>query len=160
VNKYQEHVFVLPEDEADRELANGFALGLAPYDNRIQVLREEGGWGSVVDKFKRDHVKPMRNYDKRYMVLLLDFDRYTDWCEKVRDSVPEDLVDRVFVLGVDPNPEALQTAELGTNEKVGMTLAEECRTGAEALWVHDLLKHNAGELKRMIPTVKQILFPQ
>lgn len=43
VNRYQPHVLVLPEDDANRQLANGFVLDLdATVLTRIQVLEEVG----------------------------------------------------------------------------------------------------------------------
>ena len=38
VNKYLPHVLVLPEDDANRQLANGFLLDPNLLDRRIQLL--------------------------------------------------------------------------------------------------------------------------
>ena len=56
VNKYLPHVLVLPEDDANRQLANGFLLDRALMTRSIQVLAEAGGWTAVLDRFKSDHV--------------------------------------------------------------------------------------------------------
>lgn len=63
VNKYLPHVFVLPEDDANSRLANGFQLGLDPSVLRsIQVLPEAGGWTEVLDRFESDHVTGLDKY--------------------------------------------------------------------------------------------------
>lgn len=47
VNKYKPHVLVLPEDDANRQLANGFLLGLEqPVPTRQSVWR----WRKIVVK--------------------------------------------------------------------------------------------------------------
>jgi hypothetical protein len=42
VNKYQPHILVLPEDDANRQLANGFVLDQSVATRNIQVLEEVG----------------------------------------------------------------------------------------------------------------------
>jgi len=43
VNKYQQHVLVLPEDDANRQLEIGFLLDPLLIDRRIDVLEVAGG---------------------------------------------------------------------------------------------------------------------
>ncbi|MCW8141446.1 MAG: hypothetical protein KIT58_21290, partial [Planctomycetota bacterium] len=77
-NAYMPHVLVIPEDDANRQLANGFvgAPGIAP--RRIQVLPPAGGWRGVVETLLSDHVSGMRRFEQRLVVLLLDFDEQVD----------------------------------------------------------------------------------
>ncbi|HEX4229241.1 MAG TPA: hypothetical protein VHZ07_11265 [Bryobacteraceae bacterium] len=57
VNKFKPHVLILPEDDANRQLANGFLLALDPIVQRnVQVLPVAGGWIEVLHCFKSDHV--------------------------------------------------------------------------------------------------------
>lgn len=42
VNKHLPHVFVLPEDDANRQLANGFYLAESLDVRRMQVLQPPG----------------------------------------------------------------------------------------------------------------------
>lgn len=156
VNKYQEHIFVLPEDDANRQLANGFLLGLST--RQVQVLAEAGGWAQVRDRFVSDHVEPMRRHATRSMVLLIDFDGRPNRLKTMKTAIPSDLTDRVFVLGALKEPEALRQAGLGSYESIGRTLADECRSGEEEIWVHNLLRHNQGELMRLRNAVCGILF--
>ncbi|MEL6815565.1 MAG: hypothetical protein AAFP03_12215, partial [Cyanobacteria bacterium J06598_3] len=55
VNKYQECLLVLPEDDANRQLANGFSNNIGINENVIQVLPEAGGWKKVLNKFEQTY---------------------------------------------------------------------------------------------------------
>jgi hypothetical protein len=152
------HVLVLPEDDANRQLANGFQLHHSVDTRRMQILEEAGGWHEVLERFKRDHIQDMQRYTNRFMVLLIDFDDRENRLQKVMEEVPPSLTDRVFVLGTLSEPEKLRQA-VGTYEKIGLSLAADCQDNTETLWAHNLLKHNAGELERLKRFVRQILFP-
>jgi hypothetical protein len=69
VNRYQPHVLVLPEDDANRQSGNGFLLDLALRPRTIQMLGPAGGWSHVVESFLSDHVTDMARYPNRFMVL-------------------------------------------------------------------------------------------
>lgn len=49
VNRHLPHVLVLPEDDANRQIANGFLLHHAIGNRKIQVLEEAGGWLHAVE---------------------------------------------------------------------------------------------------------------
>ena len=160
VNKFLPHVLVLPEDDANRQLANGFLLddSLAIRRRRIQVLEEAGGWAEVLDRFKSDHIVEMERNANRFMVLLIDFDGKQSRLEKARAVIPEHLNDRVFVLGAWTEPEDLRKANLGSYEIIGLAMARDCRNETDTTWGHQLLRHNAGELDRLRELVRPILF--
>jgi hypothetical protein len=159
VNRYLPHVLVLPEDDANRQLANGFVLDLDPsVFTRIQVLEEVGGWAEVLNCFESDHVGGMDRYTARNMILLIDFDGNPERLSTAKDRIPERLSGRVFVLGVLSEPEALKSAGLGSYETIGREMAKDCREKTEATWGHALLRHNAGELERLCDHVRPILF--
>lgn len=65
INQYRPHIFVLPEDDANRQIANGFILDLNLNRRTIQVLPEARGWKDVVDKFTNDYASKMRQYPQR-----------------------------------------------------------------------------------------------
>ena len=46
INKHKLHLLVLPEDDADRQIANGFVIaqGVGLDYRAIQILPEVGGW--------------------------------------------------------------------------------------------------------------------
>jgi hypothetical protein len=147
VNKHRDHVVILPEDDANRQLANGFLLEVN--SNQIRVLTEVRGWQSVIHTFHREHIKELRKYRYRRLILLLDFDDDAQRSRKIIDDIPDDLRDQVFLLGVQSEPEALKQAGFGSYETIGRALATECRDGAHDLWRHDLLRQNASELTRL-----------
>ena len=160
VNKFQPHVLVLPEDDANRQLANGFFLdeSLSLRRRHFQVLEEVGGWTEVLDRFKSDHITEMERNPNRLVILLIDFDGKESRLEKARAVIPEHLNERVFVLGAWTEPEDLRKASLGSYETIGRALAKDCREETDATWDHNLLRHNATELDRLRLTVRPILF--
>ena len=159
VNKYLPHVFVLPEDDANRQLANGFLLYQPLSVRQIYVLKEAGGWTQVLVRFKSDHVVGMDCYPGRFMVLLIDFDDKRERLTKAKAVIPEHLTERVFILGALSKPEALRQANLGSYEDIGLAMAKDCREETDRTWRHDLLQHNASELDRLRQHVRPILFP-
>ncbi|MBI2948574.1 MAG: hypothetical protein HYY23_13105 [Verrucomicrobia bacterium] len=159
VNKFQPHVLVLPEDDANRQLANGFLLEQSLSTRRIQVLEEAGGWSQVLERFKSDHVVEMSRYDKRFMVLLIDFDEKHDRLDVAKAAVPPNLAESFFILGAWSEPEALRQAALGSYETIGLAMAKDCREETDTTWGHALLRHNASELVRLRAVVRSFLFP-
>ncbi|HTS26539.1 MAG TPA: hypothetical protein VMH81_11740 [Bryobacteraceae bacterium] len=99
-NRHQPHVLVLPEDDANRQIANGFLMGLdQPTLKQIQVLPPAGGWKAVLHEFESNHVVGMDRYSGRYMVLLIDFDGQAGRLNVVKQKIPQHLQERVFFLG-------------------------------------------------------------
>ena len=158
INKHRPHILVLPEDDANRQIANGFLLDLNLNSRTIQVLPEARGWEDVVNKFTIDYASTMRQYPHRMMALLIDFDDHEDRLSHVKGQIPNDLEDRVFVLGVLSEPEKLRRDINKNFEKIGEALAKDCSDRTNELWGHDLLRHNETELDRMISSVKPFLF--
>ncbi|HLK09316.1 MAG TPA: hypothetical protein VKV30_15275 [Candidatus Angelobacter sp.] len=159
VNKDRPHLLVLPEDKANRQLANGFWLELDPTRQRqMQVLSVAGGWNEVLNLFGSVHIAEMDRCPTRFMVLLIDFDGHEERLERARDRIPQHLTERVFVLGALIEPEALKP-HLGSYEEIGSRLAADCRDDSYDTWGHALLQHNAIELARLREHVRRILFP-
>jgi hypothetical protein len=94
----------------------------------------------------------------RFIVLLIDFDSDARRLETARSRIPERLQSRVFILGAWSEPEDLTRAGLGLYEAIGSAMAKDCREETDAIWGHDLLVHNAGELARLRGQVRPILF--
>ncbi|NJL41272.1 MAG: hypothetical protein HC899_34565 [Leptolyngbyaceae cyanobacterium SM1_4_3] len=160
VNKYLPHILVLPEDEADSDIANGFLLHPQLNARSIQVLPYVGGWKVVVEKFITNFIPTMRQYPNRWFVLLIDFDREEDRLDYIKQQIPDDVKDRVFVLGALSNPEELRSSLEKSLEAIGESLSANCSDNTDGLWGHDLLRHNKTELERMISSVKPFLFNQ
>ena len=93
------------------------------------------------------------------MVLLMDFDEGENRFSYVENQIPNDLKERVFILGVQSEPEKLKKATERTLEEIGEDLAKDCSENKNELWGHELLKHNSQEIHRMISSVKPYLFP-
>ncbi|MDZ8087818.1 MAG: hypothetical protein RMY16_19960 [Nostoc sp. DedQUE12b] len=158
INKHRPHILVLPEDDANRQIANGFILDLNLNRRTIQVLPEARGWQDAVEKITTNYASTMRQYPERMIALLIDFDEDKDRLIYVKQQIPDDLENRVFVLGVLSEPESLRRDINKNFEKIGEALAKDCSDNTNELWGHDLLIHNKTELERMISSVKPFLF--
>lgn len=158
VNRELPHVFVLPEDDANVRIANGFHLQVDWNRQRqMQLLKVAGGWNEVLNLFESVHVMEMDRWRHRFMVLLIDFDGQEDRLQNAKARIPARLADRVFILGVLTNPEALKSA-LGSYEEIGSDMATDCREGTDTVWGQYLLRHNAAEIGRLREFVRPILF--
>ncbi len=158
INRQRPHVFILPEDDANRQMALGFVLGVVDA-TQVRILKEVGGWVHVCDKFADEHIEEMRRYLGRFMILLMDFDNDTRRLQKVQERIPDDLRERVFVLGVKPEPERLKQHGCGSYEEIGRKLAGDCLDDAvKGFWGHECLKHNEVELDRLRKSVRDLLF--
>lgn len=158
-NKYKPHVLVLPEDDANRQIANGFILNVNIKGPVIQILPIADGWMKLIAKFEQEHINALRDYPDRQLVLLIDFDNHLDRLTWIQAKIPPDIENRVFVLGVLSEPETLK-ASLNHQgfEAIGASLSQDCVNNSEVVWGHALLKHNRTELIRLINYVKPILF--
>lgn len=159
VNKYKAHVLILPEDDANRELALGFMLNSAVKTKAIEVLQSAGGWHEALTKLNRNHAADMRRFPHRHMVILIDFDSDSNRHATATARIPADLKDRVYIVGAFKEPEDLKR-DLGSFESIGEALARDCRHDTNATWGHPLLAHNAAELDRLRSQVRPILFPE
>jgi hypothetical protein len=157
-NKYLPHIHVLAEDDANRQIANGFLQDLNVDDRAVKFLPLPGGWKKTVEEFTKKYASEMRQIPQRRMVLLIDFDDDENRLSYVESHIPDDLKARVFVLGVLSEPENLKTEINKKFEQIGEDLAKDCPDNTNELWGHSLLKHNKGELDRMASSVKPFLF--
>lgn len=159
-NKYKPHVLVIPEDEADRKLANGFSYHPAVAQRVIDIRPPAGGWTHVLDVFEQEYVQHLRNFAAAHVVLLIDFDTRGEnrraFCE---NRIPCDLKSRTFLIGTSDDPEEFEKAVNLTSEEIGFALAGECAEQQMTLWGHDHLAHNLPELSRLMPILRPILFP-
>lgn len=159
VNNHRPHVLVLPEDEANEELVNGFLLDPSIKLRSIQVLPCAGGWSKVLDSFVANHIAGLRQFKDRHLVLLVDFDDHVkERTALFIAAIPLDVADRVFLLGPKTEPEPLRKQLGVSREHIGKTLAAECLHDEDTTWQHNLLVHNATERARLNDKVKGILF--
>jgi hypothetical protein len=127
-------------------MLNGFLLEFPT--RQIQGLPVAGGWKKVLSQFNSNEVAGMERYPERLMVLLMDFDGRSERLAEAKAVIPSCLLDRMFVLGVWTEPEKLK-AGLGSFETIGRALARDREQGTDAIWGHNLLRHNAAELARL-----------
>lgn len=159
MNKYDDHLLILPEDEPNEVMANGFVEHHSVLDRRVMVLERARGWLPAVETFQRGLAQSMRNYPKRRVLIVIDFDERENRREYVESKLPSDIRDRVFVLGTRSEPERLKAALNGQSyERIGRLLAEDCLRNTDTTWSHPLLEHNKGELTRLRDQVRPFLF--
>ena len=134
VNRYQPHVLVLPEDDANRQLANGFLLDQSFRLARSRCSRKrvdgERCWTASSQITSSEWIA----YPDRFMVLLIDFDGQEERLTEAKNVYSRPPDDRVFILGVRTEPEELRRASLGSYETIGLALAKDCREETETTW--------------------------
>jgi hypothetical protein len=159
MNKYVECVYVIPEDDADRQIADGFILHPRVKEARIQVLPPAGGWSKVLETFKDEYIPILGAHQSTHVVMLIDFDDQAARRRAIfENEIPAEFKSRVFVLGSKETPEALKRELNRSFEEIGKALAEECESGSTALWGHEQLSHNDADRQRLIATVLPFLF--
>ena len=159
MNRYADHLYVIPQDDCDRQLADGFVLHDQVKTPRIQVMPPAGGWADVLKKFQTEYIKRLREDRLGRVVMLVDFNGdYNNRRAQFENEIPSDLKERVFVIGARETPEELRR-ELGKSfEEIGMSLADACLKGIDGDWRHDHLRHNDPDRKRLVQMVKPFLF--
>ena len=158
VNRYRPYLIILPEDRATEEIANGFIKISEVNFAAIRIERPARGWPNVVTRFTKEIVSEMNQYSDAMIVLLIDFDDNEKRLSFVEKDIPENLRNRVFIVGIWSDPEALKRKTKKSFETIGETLANNCADHTNNLWSHDLLKHNEIELERMKKSIKPFLF--
>ncbi len=161
MNYYRPHVYVIPEDDADRQIANGFVDHHKVKEQRIQVMPVAGGWRHVLEEFQTEYIQRLRNYLEGRVVMLIDFDGFVEERRiEFAKAIPDDLKERVFLVGSRNTPEILRN-ELSKKlnfEGIGRSLADDCDAGTTELWDLEQLQHNDSERQRMLQNVKPFLF--
>jgi hypothetical protein len=158
LNRYQRHLLVLPEDDANRQIATGFKQSLSLNDRVIQVLKPAGGWGKVLAQLQNEHIPELNRFPEERLILLIDFDNNTNRLALFEQHIPDTLGEGVFVIGALSEPEELRRQLEMSFEQIGEALADHCAENNPELWNHDLLRHNNAEIGRMAGSVKSFLF--
>lgn len=159
VNKYKPHVFVIPEDDADRQIADGFVLHAQVDTRQVQVVEPAGGWVKVLETFQEEYLRLLRQNQNAHVVMLIDFDEQLDRRTYFNSAIPDEIRNRVFIVGTQSNPEVLkQTSSIHSFEGIGRALADDCDKNEPGLWNNIQLIHNADERLRLVDVVKPFLF--
>ncbi len=160
------HLYVIPEDEADRQIALGFETHYEIDHRRIQVLPPAGGWKKVADACRDEYVPLLQKFPHAYVVMVIDFDEKDIENRRAccMQEIPDEIADRVFILGSSHRPEILRTLlqrefkAIRGYEAIGSALADDCHAGTDTYWNHIHLRHYAAERSRMEQAVKEFLF--
>lgn len=160
VNRWEPHIVVIPEDEANLQLVNGFINYFAVNSRQLGLESPAGGWMPALTLFESDHVSYLRRYKKGNVVILIDFDGEEDarrtYCE---NRIPDDVKPRTFLIGTRNQPEDLRREIKLSLESIGESAARDCAQNQTHFWGHDHLTHNLTELARLLPIAHPILFP-
>lgn len=165
-NKYLDHLQVLVEDDANRQLINGLSQHHSLLPRRLTVLPPAGGWKVVLDTLTNSAIiQGVTNFDKRHLLLLIDFDDQFDnrWqiYQHYKATMDAGVSNRIYLLGCLHEPEMLKAAfnHGKTFEQLGRELSDDCAPlPTPNLWQHAHLQHNANELNRLVAQVKPFLF--
>ncbi len=159
-DKYNPHLIILPEDRANEQIVNGFLLNSQLDERRISCLKPCKGWKRTLEYFLEQFSDRLRSCVQWRCLLLIDFDMDENRYQTVNNDIPEDLKERVFILGSISEPEELKNRfnPVKSYEEIGKALAQDCVDGTNHTWDHELLRHNEGEIQRMIGSVKPFLF--
>ncbi|MDD5272645.1 MAG: hypothetical protein PHU14_08005 [Methylovulum sp.] len=171
MNREKPHVLILPEDDANRNIVNGFLEHFSIDFDAIHVLKPAGGWKIAADMFGDTVAARLRTYPLGIAILLIDFDEKDGNLTNVgyaRKRIPKDLQSGMFILGVYSQPEDLKSDLKRSFRLIGEQLAKDCYDNTNTLWQHPLLSHNQAELQRMVAnkiielgmTARQIIFAQ
>ena len=159
MNRYVHHVYVIPEDDRDRQIADGFVLHHQVKDARILVVPPAGGWSEVRETFRREYLPKLRDYPGAHVIMVVDFDNQVEKRKaSFEQAIPQEFKERVFVVGAKHNPETLKQSLKVSFEEIGKSLADDCDTGTTGHWDHEQLQHNDAERPRLVQTVRTFLF--
>lgn len=151
-------MLVLPEDEANRQIANGFLISRQVNARNLSILEPAGGWRKVLHELRETHVPQMQKFSGRTIVLVVDFDRSASRRSQFEDALPEELRQRVFVVGVWTEPEDLRSKLAIIYEQIGKQIADGCAVDGPSVWDNPLLRHNQPEITRMRSIIHPVLF--
>jgi hypothetical protein len=154
VNKYLDHILILPEDDANKDIINGFQNRINVNTRKLQILPPAGGWKKVIENFSNNNWLDMETFKNRRIILLIDLDQEMDRIESIKKRIPKSIQDRVFIFGVLSEPEDLKSQTKKSLETIGGDLAKDCPNEISDLWNHELLKHNKDEVDPFRKSVK------
>lgn len=163
INKYHHHLLILSEDDAYRDIANGFINHFSVACDKISTEKPAGGWQKLIAMFSHEYADDVRKYPNRHVLLLLDLDGEPErYPEEILTRIPPDIKNRVFVLCCRDEAETIKD-DLGHGkfEAIGKKLAESCyentHASADSPWLCPQLQHNQDELIRLATAVRPFL---
>ena len=126
----------------------------------MQVMPVAGGWEKVVNQILEIYVPKVRSNPNTHVVGIIDCDNHPDRIAVQLSQVPDDVRERVFLLGTLDDPQAFKRSVKLTFERIGIQLVDECFHKSLKLWRHAQLTHISDEIDRAAATLHPILFSQ
>ena len=158
-NKYTRHLIVIPEDQAVCDIVNGFSTYLDANERQFSVYDLARGWERGRDTLLQLSEGYMRKYPYSYAVLIVDFDGNAHRGSEIKNQIPEEVRDRVFVVGVLNEPEDLKDSTGMKFEELGRQIAGGCKDSSIDFWKgQELLAHNVDEIRRLSEAVRDLFF--
>ena len=158
VNRHKPHIYVIPEDDANRQIAVGFELDYRLRSRVLQVMKPAGGWRVVIDMIIHEYIVMLQSNLNANVVGIIDCDGHEARIAEEFIRIPENLRDRVFILGTLREPENFKESVRLSFEKIGRKLADECFCDEFEIWNHEDLIHIKDEVRRAKSTLRPILF--
>jgi hypothetical protein len=158
-NDYKPHLLVIPEDKANQDIVNGFSLHLEVNERQFTVLPIAKGWSKGKERLSELCEKRLSKCKTAYALLIVDYDGDRDRGSKIKSSLPAEVKDRVFVIGILSEPERLKSSINQKYEDIGRLVAEGCREKSTDFWEQqELLAHNLDEVQRLSKAVRNFFF--
>jgi hypothetical protein len=151
---------VISEDNANREIANGFRLVVEKNARQFWINKSARGWlnGRQELVAMSESTGHLQKYKSSNAALIVDFDGKRERGSEIKQMVAEGVRDRVFVIGVLTEPEKLRNVTGMKFEQLGSQIGEGCKGSSIGFWQHDLLVHNIEEIRRLSGAVRDIFF--
>lgn len=157
-NRYAPHLYVIPEDDANRQIAVGFEKDYRIKPRSIQIIGPAGGWKKALEKLSDDYYRILESNHNSRVLVIIDCDGDAERISRALGEVPAHLRGRVFIVGTMSEPEVLKKTFNTTLEKIGQAIADECFDENVKLWNHEQLIHNSSEVERLKRDLFSIVF--
>jgi hypothetical protein len=140
-------------------MVNGFSTLLEINERQFYVYDLARGWERGKETLLKLSKGYMREYPSSYALLIVDFDRNAHRGSEIKNQIPEEVRDRVFVVGVLNEPENLKNSTGMKFEQLGLQIAEGCKDSNIDFWERqELLAHNVDEIRRLSKAVRNLFF--
>lgn len=157
MNKFKPHLFIVPEDDADRQIAVGFQMHLEA-KGEMQIVDVARGWLKVVGVIKDEYVPLLKNNLNSHVLGIIDCDKDADRIAGQLENFPEDIRNRIFLLGVNENPQEFKRSAKMHFAEIGEKLADECYKDELDLWNHEMLSYSSSEALRAKDVLRELVF--
>lgn len=155
-NKYNSHLWIIPEDEEDAQIIRGFLLNHNINQRKVQLRPLANGWPKAVELINN---MELSKYQGRHLVLVIDFDNdFSNRFEEIQGKIDNDIKNRVYILGAKKEPKNLKNSLKKNLETIGKDIAAECENNSHDWLTDEMLKHNKAEIIRLEQDVKPFLF--